>query len=98
MDSTVTREYMQTPAVQRRWDLLFRRQQRVQVLAGVQTGRGLFDVMRSVAVWRYRADGSTGGVRDDRVSRHWSQIPDPSGGGYSAARCAAVVSFLAGVF
>ena len=56
MDSTVTREYKQTPAVQRHWDLLMRRQQRVQVLVGVQTGRGLFGMMRSVAVPGGRLD------------------------------------------
>ena len=47
---------MQTPAVQRHWDLLMRRQQRVQVLAGVQTGRALFGMMRSVAVPGGRLD------------------------------------------
>ena len=56
MDSTVTRGYPQTPVAQRQWDLLMRRQRKVQVVTGTQTGRRMLDMMRSVAVPGGRLD------------------------------------------
>ena len=56
MDSTVTRGYTQTPVAQRQWDLLMRRQRKVQVVTGTQTGRRMLDMMRSVAVPGGRLD------------------------------------------